>query len=224
MSSASLIVALASSPEVLTSDGREVVQAAATIQGQQPINVVVRSNTKAAVAAALKQCSPGDLIICSGDVVLDQDNNVPIITTHVLCKAHTDQYLNEVTIVGNVGGEPKTTESGKSTKRSVALNRPFRNPGTGEMEERTHWFQVRGYGTTSAKLCDIDKGSLVEVTGSFEQMTNRGGESYCELKIRRLKVVRKSRKSSPAAGTTAVGYDQDAFSGAGDLDQDDWNT
>jgi single-stranded DNA-binding protein len=224
MSYASCVLALADAPATSVIDGREYLTANAAIQGAQPVTVLLRAYPGGSAAKALAAKAAGELLLVSGEVQLNADSTHPVLDASVVCNATDSQYLNEVCIVGRVASDYRATESGKSGKRTVAVNRYRKNPETEEPEELTDWFGVRGFGYNRDKLEAIAKGSLVEVTGCFEQLTNAKKEPYCEIKARAIR-VHKSRggNRNPAAGTSAAGYDQDAFNGSPDDIADDWN-
>jgi single-stranded DNA-binding protein len=226
MSYASLIVALEDQPTTTTLDGREVIHVPAAVQGSQPVSVVLRAISGTASATALLAKKSGDLLIASGEVCLINDGNTPQITTGVVCDAHPDQYLNEVVVVGHVGGECRMAESGKSASRSIAINRYVRQPDTEDPVEITDWYRIRGFGYNLEKLERILTGALIQVSGSLSQMTSAKGEPYCEVRARSIRIHRnKGGGGNPAAGTTAVGYDQESYMGTPDDigTTSDWN-
>ena len=220
MSYASSIVALSEKPEVQAIDGKSYLQAAGVICGQDSVSVLLRAYADSVAAKALAEKTSGDRLIVSGEASLHQpDNDLPIIVASVLSNASDDQYLNEVVIVGRLGTEAKDAESGKSTRRSVAVNRFFRSPDPAVTEpvEVTDWFSIRAYGFTKDRLAGADVGALVEINGCFTQMTNATGKPYVEVKARMVRVHRGSKGgSNPAAGTSAVGYDHESFQGQPD--------
>lgn len=222
MSYASVIVALADQPVAAIADGKEFITANATILGAQPVNLAIRAYATSSAAKALQGRSSGDLLIASGEVLLNDSGSAPIITAAVLCSAHNDQYLNEVVIVGRIGSESRIAESGKSAKRSVAVNRYFSDPATQERVEVTDWYGVRAFGYTKDKLESLQKGSLVQVAGAFDQLTNAKQEAFCEIKARSIRVHRSRQNANPAAGTSAAGYDQESFQGTPDDIATDW--
>lgn len=220
MSYASSIIALSEKPETRSADGKDYVQAAAVICGQDPVSVLLRAYAGSVAAKALAERNTNDRLIVSGEASLQQpDGDLPIVTTSVVSSATDDQYLNEVVIVGRIGSEAKDAESGKSTRRSVAVNRFFRNPDPTieEPVEVTDWFSIRAFGFTKDRLSAADVGALVEINGCFTQMTNADGKPYVEVKARLVRVHRGSKGgSNPAAGTSAVGYDHESFQGQPD--------
>jgi single-stranded DNA-binding protein len=143
----------------------------------------------------------------------------------VICDAHSDQYLNEVVVVGRIGGDVRLAESGKSACRSIAVNRYRKDPDSAEPIEETDWYPIRGFGLNKDKLERCSKGALVQVAGVFSQMTSAKDEAYCEIRARSIRVHRAGSGGNPAAGTTAVGYDQESFMGSTDPvgTLNDWN-
>jgi single-stranded DNA-binding protein len=224
MSYASLIVALADQPSTTTVDGRELIRARAAVQGSQPVDVALRAIPGSASGDALLSKQQGNLLIVSGEICLVNDGNTPLVTTGVVCDAHDDQYLNEVVVVGHVGGETRAAQSGKSASRAIAVNRYRRSPGSDEPIEETDWFRIRGFGYNLEKLERVNVGALLQVSGSLSQMTSAKGEPYCEVRARSIRIHRnKGGGGNPAAGTTAAGYDQESYMGNPDDMPPDWN-
>jgi hypothetical protein len=220
MSYASSIVALSEKVSAFSAEGKDYLQAAAAICGQEPVTILLRAYADSVAAKALAERNPGDRLIVSGEASLQQpDGDVPIITASVVSSAFDDQYLNEVVIVGRIGSDAKDAESGKSTRRSVAVNRFYRSPDPAAQEpiEVTDWFSIRAFGFTKDRLTAADVGALVEINGCFTQMTNAEGRPYSEVKARLVRVHRGSKGgSNPAAGPSAVGYDHESFQGQPD--------
>lgn len=226
MGYASSVVDLASKPTPVNHDGKDYLESIAAISGEPKVNIIVRTYAGSVAAKAFADKDSGDRLLVSGDICLEQpDGNVPILTASVIATGYADQYLNEVVIIGNLGSAARDSGSGKSIKRSVACNRHIRNPDPEQDKpiEVTDWFGIRAYGFNKTRLESLDKGSLVEVTGSLEQMINAKGEPFCELKARSIKVHRAGKGLNPAAGTSAVGYDQESFQGSPDPFPSNWN-
>jgi len=223
MGYASAVIALGAKPSAATHECKEYLESVAVICGEPSVNIVVRTYAGSSAAGIFKDKDPGDRLLVSGEICLDPDGNVPILTATVICAGHSDQYLNEIVVVGNLGGAARDSDSGKSIKRSIAANRHYRDPAQDEPVEVTDWFGVRAYGYNKDRLESIEKGSLLEVTGSLAQMINASGVPFCEIKARAIKVHRSARALNPAAGTTAVGYDQDAFNGQPDDCPSNWS-
>lgn len=222
MGYASSVIALGAKPAPATHEGKEYLESSAVICGEPSVNVVVRTYAGSAAAGVFKDKEPGDRLLASGEICLDPDGNVPILTATVICNGHPDQYLNEIVVVGNLGSAARDSGSGKSVKRSIAANRHYRDPNQEDPVEVTDWFGIRAYGYNKERLEALEKGSLLEVSGSLAQMTNAKGEPFCEIKARAIKVHRSAKPLNPAAGTTAVGYDQDAFNGQPDDCPSNW--
>jgi single-stranded DNA-binding protein len=219
VSSATLIVSLVAPPTPATAGSKEVLEAYAATAHRDAVNLLLRCPAGNGLAQAFAAKAAGDLLIVAGDLTLSDDGNTAIVRPRVLCDAVPDQYLNEVTLVGRLAGEPKTSESAKSCSRSLAVNRLVAG------EEVTDWYKLRGYGYAKDRLEDTAKGALVAVTGLLEQRTNRDGNPYCEIKVRSLRVHSKPKGGSggfnPAAGTKAVGYSHEDFTG--ESCPDDWS-
>jgi single-stranded DNA-binding protein len=217
MSYASLIVAMTDQPTQQSFDGKELICAHATVQGSQPIHIAVQAIPGTAPGDALLAKKQDDLLIVSGAVSLIDDGNTPLVTASVICDAHPDQYLNEVVIVGRLSGETRLAGSGKSACRSIAVNRYRKKSDDAEPVEETDWYPIRGFGHNRDKLERVAKGSLVQVAGIFNQMTNAKDEPYCEIRARNIRVHRSGGSGgNPAAGTKAAGYDHESFMGSAD--------
>lgn len=222
VSYASVIVTLDDQPVPMVVDGKEFIGARASIPGAQPVNLSIRTRATSAAAKALQAKDAGTRIIASGDVALNPEGTEPVITAFVICDAHPDQYLNEVVIVGRIGGSSRVAESGKSTKRSIAVNRYSKAADSDEPVEHTDWYGVRAFGFTKDRLEAADKGALVQVAGTFDQLTNAKQQAFCEIKARSLRIHkgRKGGAPNPASGTAAAGYDQESFMGSDDIPAD----
>lgn len=226
MAYASSIITLSEKPARLADpDGKSYIQSLAQVAGPEPVKIILRAHDGSVAAKALADRSANDRLIVSGELSLQQPaGDVPIITSAVLCSASEDQYLNEVVIVGRVGNDAREAASGKSTRRSIAVNRYFRAPDATEPTEVTDWYLCRAFGFIKERLEAVDRGSLVEVNGFLSQMTSEKGDLYCEVKTRFLRVHRASRGGgNPAAGTAAVGYDRESLQGEPDACPADWS-
>ena len=101
-----------------------------------------------------------------------------------ICDATQDQFINDATIVGRLGNDPKASDSGKSVSNSIAVNRWL-----GKDNKLTDWFKIRGWGYNGEKLQEkFPKGSLVAVNGMIEARRTRQDKLYPELKIRNLTI------------------------------------
>lgn len=205
---ATFVAQLAAKPSAMPPPpgGRELIGVTANLAGPNPIALLLQCRADSSLGPALLTYNAGDLLIASGDLALDESGNLPVLTARVLCRAHSDQYLNEISAVGRLAGDgAKLAESGKSASRSLAVNRYAAG------EEQTDWWKIRGYGWATERLGQLAKGALIELSGSLEQRTTKAGGSYCEIKIRTLKSHAKSRAQAgatpdPAKGTSAAGY------------------
>lgn len=225
MGYATAIVRLEHPPQQRLISGREFIATEAIICGKTPVDLTVRVSAGAKLSELFVKNQPGEVLLISGDLELDDEGSIPVIDAKVIGKASEDQYLNEAVIIGRIASDcryPK--DSDKSVKRSVAVNRYTRAPDEVEPVEHTDWHGVRAYGFTKNKLEGIAKGSLVEVTGCIEQLTNAEGKGFCEIKARSVKVHKTGRGTpNPAADSTTAGYEAEAFLGsADDLDASQW--
>lgn len=225
MSYASTVVCIGGPPQQLAINGKEFVSAPALITGSNAVKLQIQARADSTAGKFLATKKATDLVIASGDTALDENGSHPVITASVICDAHPDQYLNEIVIVGRIGSEARDAESGKSTKRSIAVNRYQRDPATEEIVELTDWFGVRAFGFTKQRLQTADKGALVEVTGMIDQLTNAKGEDFCEIKARSIRVHkgRKGGGANPASGKAVAGYDSESFMGSEDDFSPNWD-
>jgi len=77
--------------------------------------------------------------------------------------------LNRITLLGNVGSEPKTRSSpaGKqATWLSLATNKRYKDEA-GEWKTRPVWHQVAVYGDSASYAAKIKPGALVFVEGEM---------------------------------------------------------
>lgn len=205
LSYASLLTSLDAKPETVTIDGEEFHQVSTTTTDGQKLTVTLRCKPTSSCAKNFMAADKGALLIASGDLSLDDDGNVPIITLRSLCKGYEDQFLNEVSITGRLSGTIKEAE--KSLSSSIAVNR-FR----GE-EEVTDWFRVRCFGLNRDKLEDAPKGALVTASGILEQRTSAEKTPFVEVKTRVLRLHARPKGYDPSAGKEAAGYSQSDFEG-----------
>lgn len=210
MSTATVTVALAAQPADAESHGKQVLEVFAAVNGRDPVNVLLRTATSSRAAEALRPRQAGDILIVTGDLFLEDDQAVLYVRTS--CDVPKDCYVNEVCLVGRLAGKPRITDSNKSASRSLAINRRVQG------EDVTDWFKIRGYGYMMERLQESPSGSLVLVTGSLDQRTNRDGNPYCEIKGRTVRTFKRggggSSGSNPAAGSKAAGYDHEDFANA----------
>jgi len=229
VSTATFIVKLASAPLQEVVNQKEVLQAFAETPTPEPVVIQITANTGTSIADRLNSKKQGDLVIISGSINLDDSGKNLVMNPHVLCDAHPDQFLNEINIVGRLGGEPKQAE--KSCRRSVAENRySGKDPATGKAKENTDWWLVRGYKFNRTKLEKAPKGSLVSISGTVVTRKNKDDQPYIEITMRKMTSHKRGKGGAapdPAANTTAVGYDPSAFEGDSDDNVDDlpsnWN-
>jgi single-stranded DNA-binding protein len=213
------VVALAAQPVDTTAADKQVLEVFAQTNGKDQVSVLLRCGATSSAADGLKAKQPGNYLIISGDLTLE--NNQPVVFLRSFCEVPADVYINEVTVVGRLVGEAKVADSNKSARRSIAVSRWSNG------EETTDWFTVRGYGYQMDKLLSAPKGSLVAITGSIEQRTNRDGQPYAELKGRNIRVYERGRGDATApnmaAGTKAYGYEHKDFDSPLESMPGDWS-
>lgn len=220
MSTATVTVALAAQPADAEAHGKQVLEVFAAVNGRDPVNVLLRTAINSRAAEALKPRQAGDILVVTGDLFLEDDQAVLYVRTS--CDVPKDCYVNEVCLVGRIAGKVRVAESNKSAARSLAINRKVQG------EEVTDWFKVRGYGYMMERLTDAPSGSLVLVTGSLDQRTNRDGNPYCEIKGRTIRTFKRGGGSSgggngPVPGSKASGYDHEDFANAIDDMPFEWS-
>lgn len=206
MAYASLTLRLGAIATPVVADGVEIIECAAQTTTPDPATVMVRARSGTAVAKALAERPAESLLIANGDLILGDEGNTAILSVRQLCSAYPDQFLNDVILVGRLSGNFRVAE--KSVSTSIACDRYVNR------ESVTDWFRIRYYGGQADRLQTVPKGSLLTCCGMIEQRTNKDGNPYPEIKGRTFRVIRKGKGTAapnPAAGTSAVGYDQSDF-------------
>lgn len=215
-----LAVALAATPTRSVAYDKEVWECYANTTAPEPVNLLLRFRNGSKVAQVFATKQPGARLIIAGDLIIEGENNNTVLCGHMLCDAHEDQFVNEVVVIGRLSKESKVTETQKSASRSLAVNRYIGR------DEHTDWFRLRGYGYSKDKLVNAPKGSLVSANGCLEQRKNRDGNPYLEVKCRNVRVHNRAKGAqgpNPAAGTSAVGYDQEDFESPSNDMPFNWN-
>ena len=87
--------------------------------------------------------------------------------------------MNQLTIVGNLGGDPEMRyldDGTPVTTFSVAVNRRWTDRDSGEQREKTWWFRVSAWGR-QAETCNeyLRTGSQVLVEGRLNPDRETGG-------------------------------------------------
>lgn len=219
MSTAIVACALGGPPSTRVIHDKETVCATASTAGGEPLTLTLHAYPGGKVAEALSKKQQGDQLLLTGDLVLDEDGNLPILWARTLSPSSADIFVNEAVIVGRLAGEAKPSPSGKSASRSLAVNRYAAGA------EVTDWFKVRGFGYCMERLLEAPKGALVQVTGVLEQRLSKDANPYMEIKARTVRVHSKGggSRGNPAAGTAAAGYEQEDFQGAQHELPTDWS-
>jgi single-stranded DNA-binding protein len=233
MAYATATVIVKGPPSPVIEHGKELFTAPAEIPGEPPVRVQLAVPATASSLARFQETATGSQLIVSGPLSLISEGKVsdgkqpskdlPRIVALVVCPATEEQFLNEAVLVGRIGGEAKEASSGKSTKRSMAINSYHKDPATGEIVEETDWHGLRGFGFNQQKLARLASGSLVEVAGALSQMTSKAGDPYPEVKVRSISSHKGGKGGGDLAkGTKAAGYDSSAFAGE-EFDPDAWD-
>ena len=212
-----MVCTVGAAPTTINADGVETLELLAQIPDpNDPVTLKVRAKPGSKQAELLKTKNSNDRLLLYGSVHLEE--SLPVITPQVISNATNEQFINEVTLVGNLSKPGRETD--KTVVRSVAHSRPIRKGN--DWEERTDWFLVRGYENSNGgnslkdRLIAAPKGSLVEVSGTISQRTSKTKEIYVELKARKLRVHKRGGGGNggapnPAEGLPVVGYEPEAF-------------
>lgn len=96
--------------------------------------------------------------------------------------------LNRITLIGNVGGDPReiTAQNQKGASFQLAVSEKYTKQN-GEQADRTEWFSVTFWGNTAdIVLKYVKKGSQVYVDGrlSTREYTDKDGKSRTSLEVR----------------------------------------
>ncbi len=98
--------------------------------------------------------------------------------------------LNRATIIGNITRDPELryTPNGQAvTSFSVATNRRWKNPGSGEMQEATEYHDVVAWGKAAEFVSNyLKKGNKIYVDGRLQ---TRSWETPDGVKQRRTEIV-----------------------------------
>jgi single-strand DNA-binding protein len=96
--------------------------------------------------------------------------------------------LNRITLIGNVGGDPReiTAQNQKGASFSLAVSEKYTKQN-GESADRTEWFSVTFWGNTAdIVLKYVKKGSQVYVDGRLNtrEYTDKDGKNRTSLEVR----------------------------------------
>lgn len=225
MSYCTLSVALAAQPTTTTINGKEVIEAFASITSERdPVNVLLRITHGTKAATALSSKPVGQRLIVTGELNLAEEKyQAPIVKPHSFCDATEAQYVNEVVVIGRLSDKSYVSQSGKSVSRSLAVNRYVTKD-----DQVTDWFNLRGFKYAKDRLEACGKGALCSVHGSLYQDSSDKG-LYTGINVRRMTVHANSKvgkgSPNPAEGTSAVGYDPQDFGNQQDASplSSDWS-
>lgn len=190
----------------------------------EPIPVLLRARAMGKGGDLLKQQQAGNILLVSG--VLHFEDDQAVITAMVMCPANDQQSLNEVIMVGNFGKEGKISESGKSVRRSIAVDKLKRKPD-GSWDRDVDWVPIRAYrgkeDTESSLMSRMQRattGALVQVNGMLTARKNKDEQLYVEVQARKFKNHRNrggngtngtGPKKDAAEGLQVSGYEEEAF-------------
>lgn len=110
--------------------------------------------------------------------------------------------LNKVTIIGNIGEEPRLTSTSNNTPVCtfrVATNRSWTPKGETEEREETEWHYVVSFGKL-AEICKqiLQQGSKVYIGGRIQNrdLTNSEGESFRRTEIVASEMIALSKRKN----------------------------
>jgi hypothetical protein len=222
LSTAAITLVLKSPPSQGAFDNVEVLNAFAQTPSEDPIDIQLRVRTNSPTADPFSKCKAGDRLLITGEMILEEKTNLPIIFAKTLCPASQDQYINDVVIVGNLGKEGKVSGKGTSIRRALVVDRYVKPSPNTEVKQIADWYQLRGFQPwMMPKLEKIPKGSLCEITGMLWPMKTSEGLPYVEVRCRTIRVHKRSgSRQDPAKQTSASGYSTEDFSQPPDASAD----
>lgn len=195
----------------------------------EPIPLLLRARATGKGADTLRTQKAGDLLLVSGTVFLEGDQSV--IQADTICTATAEQFFNEVVAVGRFGKDATASTTGKSIRRSVAVDKLIRVKG--EWTKEADWIPIRAYknpdsekdGSLCNRLENSPNGSLIQVGGCLEARKNKDGNPYIEIKARRFKVHRRGgggggAKPEQAKDLAVGGYEEEDFRQDDDMPSD----
>lgn len=113
--------------------------------------------------------------------------------------------INEVRLIGNVGGDPEIKKGSNYTmaKFGVATTSGYKDK-KGEWQEQTQWHNVVvfGFGADHVEKF-VQRGTLVYVEGSIEyQKYEKNGEDryYTQIKANRVRALNKKKDNGGGYG------------------------
>jgi single-strand DNA-binding protein len=123
--------------------------------------------------------------------------------------------IAKVILVGNVGRDPETRYTPNGTMNvtfTLATNRRW-NDQNGQLQERTTWFRVTGWGRLAETLDSLTqkgfltKGKQVFVSGSIEsqEYQDQQGQTRTSLEVRADEVQLLGSRPDGEGGTGGLG-------------------
>lgn len=147
--------------------------------------------------------------------------------------------INKVILVGNLGADPKVSNTANGTKivnLNIATSDIWRDKASGERKERTEWHRVVIFNTQLADIAEryLRKGSKVYLEGQLQTRKwedNNGQERYTtEIVLQNysgnLVLLDGRGDGAPAggndvfSGSSSSGWDSAPAAPAADLDDD----
>ena len=114
--------------------------------------------------------------------------------------------VNKVILIGNLGKDPVCRSLADGTRvatLSLATSQAWRDPVSGQPQERTEWHRVALYGRL-AEIAEqyLRKGSKVYIEGSLrtrQWQDDRGQEQYAtEIQAKILEMLDRAQQAAPA--------------------------
>lgn len=125
--------------------------------------------------------------------------------------------LNQVLIAGRLTRDPELrfTQKGQGMSSfSVAVNRRFKDPATGEWKDDTTFVSVTVWGPAAERCKDkMKKGSPVIIEGRLtaSEFTDKTGQKRKEMKVTARRVQLLTRDAAAAEGGEEVHHEAEAM-------------
>lgn len=125
--------------------------------------------------------------------------------------------MNQVLIAGRLTRDPELrfTQKGQGMSSfSVAVNRRFKDPATGEWKDDTTFVSVTVWGPAAERCKDkMKKGSPVIIEGRLtaSEFTDKTGQKRKEMKVTARRVQLLTRDAAAAEGGEEVHHEAEAM-------------
>ena len=226
------VVEVGAAPIQTVVNGVETLSLDVQIPLKEPIPLQLRSRITGSSAELLRKQQPSSRLFITGVITLEkvEKQDLAVVDVSVVAIAPPEMFLNEVIVVGNFGKAATVSDSGKSVRRSMAIDKLVRN--NGKTEKATDWFTVRAYKGKEEKetslmnrLEQAPNGSTIEITGVLTPRSNQEKtNTWVEVHARSLKVHKRNNgKPTPVpveAAASVGGYDDEDFHQNDDVPMD----